>query len=61
MHQGLPFEVKIPNADTVEALRQGQAGSNLVKYSTLEDLKDTLLAAAPTRPLIAPHKTPLGS
>lgn len=36
MHQGLPFEVKIPNADTVEALRQAQAGSNLVEYSTAD-------------------------
>ena len=39
MHQGLPFEVKIPNVDTADALRQAQTGSNLVEYSTLEDLK----------------------
>ena len=39
MHRGLPFEVKIPNADTTEALRQAQSGTGLVEYSTLEDLK----------------------
>lgn len=39
MHRGLPFEVKIPNADTVEALRQAQSGAGLVEYSTLDDLK----------------------
>ena len=39
MHRGLPFEVKIPNADTVDALCQAQSGEGLVEYSTLEDLK----------------------
>jgi len=39
MHQGLPFEVRIPNADTADALRQAQTGSNLVEYSTLDELK----------------------
>ena len=39
MHRGLPFEVKIPNADTAEALRQAESGAGLVEYSTVEDLK----------------------
>ena len=39
MHGGLPFEVKLPNAGTSEALREAQAGTDLVEYSTLEDLK----------------------
>lgn len=39
MHRGLPFEVKIPNADTVEALRQARSGAGLAEYSTLDDLK----------------------
>ena len=38
MHRGLPFEVKIPNADTVEALRQAQSGSGLAEYSTLDEI-----------------------
>ena len=39
IHRGLPFEVKIPNADTTAALRQAQSGEGLIEYSTLEDLK----------------------
>ncbi len=39
MHRGLPFEVKIPNADTVEALRQARSGAGLAECSTLDDLK----------------------
>ena len=39
MHRGLPFEVKIPNSDTTEALRQAESGAGLVEYATVEDLK----------------------
>ena len=39
MRGGLPFEVKIPNVDTVEALHQAQSGESLSEYTTLEDLK----------------------
>ena len=39
MHRGLPFEVKVPNADTGEALQQAESGAGLVEYTTLEELK----------------------
>lgn len=39
MHRGLPFEVKIPNAETVEALRQAEEGEGLVEHATLEEPK----------------------
>ena len=39
MHRGLPFEVKVPNADTGEALQQAESGASLVEYTTLEELK----------------------
>ena len=39
MHRGLPFEVKIPNAETTEALHQAQSGEGLVKHASLDDLK----------------------
>ena len=42
MHQGLPFEVKIPNADTAEALRQAETGAELIEYSTVEDLRSSV-------------------
>lgn len=39
MHRGLPFEVKIPNAETTEALQQAESGTGLAEYTSLEDLK----------------------
>lgn len=39
LHQGLPFDVRIPNAETVEALRQAETGEGLIEYSDLEELK----------------------
>ncbi|MCQ3812615.1 MAG: type II toxin-antitoxin system RelB/DinJ family antitoxin [Acidimicrobiia bacterium] len=39
MQRGLPFDVRIPNAETAEALHQAQNGVDLVEYPTLEDLK----------------------
>lgn len=37
--QGLPFAVKLPNAETVEALRQARDRENLNEYTGPEDLK----------------------
>ena len=39
MHRGLPFEVKVPNAETTEALRQAESTAGLSEYAALEDLK----------------------
>lgn len=39
LHRGLPFDVRIPNAETVEALRQAETGEGLIEYSGLEELK----------------------
>ena len=39
LHQGLPFAVKVPNAETVAALRQARAEEGLTEYADLEDLK----------------------
>ncbi len=39
LHRGLPFEVRVPNAETVEAMLQAEAGVDLIEYSGLEDLK----------------------
>ena len=38
LYRGLPFAVRIPNADTIEALRQARAGERLTEYADLEDL-----------------------
>ena len=39
LHHGLPFAVKVPNAETLAALRQARAGKGLTEYANLEDLK----------------------
>ena len=42
LRQAVPFDVSIPNAETVEALRQAQKPDELTEYSGLEELKATL-------------------
>ena len=42
MHRGLPFEVRIPNDETIEALRQARDREGLEEYSSLDDLKAEL-------------------
>ena len=39
LQQGLPFAVKIPNAETREALQQAYDGEDLTEYESLEALK----------------------
>lgn len=39
LHQGLPFAVKIPNAETIEALRQARVGEGLTEHADLAGLK----------------------
>lgn len=36
--QGLPFAVRIPNAETREAIRQVRAGEGLTSYGSVEEL-----------------------
>ena len=42
MHRGLPFDVRVPNAETVEALRQSRDGVDLEEHATFEDFKAAL-------------------
>ena len=39
LHGGLPFEVRIPNTETIDALRQASDGTGLTEYANLEELK----------------------
>ena len=41
MHRGLPFDVRVPTAETVEALQQVRDGVGLTGYASVEDLKST--------------------
>ena len=36
--QGLPFAVRIPNAETREAIRQARTGEGLTSYRSVEEL-----------------------
>lgn len=39
--QGMPFDVRIPNDETIKALAESNAGTGLKEFDTLEDmLKD---------------------
>ena len=42
LRQGVPFEVSIPNAETVEALREACELDELAEYSSLDGLKAAL-------------------
>ena len=42
LHQGLPFEVRIPNAETIEALEQARDREGLTEYGSLGELKASL-------------------
>jgi DNA-damage-inducible protein J len=39
LHRGLPFSVRMPNFETIEALRQARDGDGLSEYTSLEELK----------------------
>ena len=42
LHQGLPFQVRMPNAETVEALEQARDRRGLTEYDSLEELKASI-------------------
>ena len=39
LHGGLPFAVRVPNSETIEAMRQASTGVGLNEYADLEALK----------------------
>ena len=38
-HDGIPFELRVPNKETREAIDEAQRGIGLKTYESLEDLK----------------------
>lgn len=42
MHQGLPFQVKIPNKETIEALNDAEKGENLIACKDADDMFNKL-------------------
>jgi DNA-damage-inducible protein J len=43
MRKGLPFEVKIPNAETRKALRDADTGKNLSEYDSVDAMFNDIL------------------
>jgi DNA-damage-inducible protein J len=42
LRQGLPFDVKIPNAESRQAMREVETGEGLIRFGSEEDLFDDL-------------------
>jgi DNA-damage-inducible protein J len=40
---GLPFDVRIPNAETRKAIRDATAGRNLTRYASFEEFEKSML------------------
>jgi DNA-damage-inducible protein J len=38
LQHGLPFEVRVPNAETLEAMRQAKEKDGLIKYNSVDEL-----------------------
>ena len=42
LHQGMPFDMRLPNVDTVNALQQARDGTRLTEYGGIDGLKAEL-------------------
>jgi len=42
LHKGIPFEMKIPNKETLETFRKTDAGEELEEFDTPEDLEKAI-------------------
>ena len=42
VHRGLPFDVRVPNAETIDALRQARDRDGLNEYASMDDFKARL-------------------
>lgn len=42
MHQGLPFDVKIPNAESRRAMREIETGEGLIRSGSADDIFEDL-------------------
>ena len=42
LQEGLPFEVKIPNAETLEAMREAEHGNDSHAYGSFAEIRNEL-------------------
>ena len=46
LRNGLPFELRIPNEETLAAVRQARSGTGLSTYSSVEEMRADLMKDA---------------
>ena len=46
LNNGLPFELRIPNEETLAAVRQARSGEGLSAYSSVEQMRADLMKDA---------------
>ncbi len=44
LQKGLPFDVKIPNSETIKAMQDAEAGRNCKAFNSVEDMINDLNA-----------------
>ncbi len=42
LHKGIPFDIKIPNKETLETFKDTDTGNNLTEYENIKDMFDKL-------------------
>ena len=42
LQQAIPFELKIPNEETIKAIEDARAGQNVTRYSSIEEMREQL-------------------
>ena len=42
LSQGIPFDVRIPNTETLQAIKDIEEGRGLVRHTSLESFKQSL-------------------
>ncbi len=42
IHQGIPFELKIPNEETIKAIEDARKGKTIGPFNSIEELKKEL-------------------
>ena len=42
LHKGLPFDLRLPNEETVTAIQEAKEGKNVIKHTSSKELFDDL-------------------
>ncbi len=42
LHKGLPFDLRLPNEETITAIQEAKEGKNVIKHTSSKELFDDL-------------------